>query len=612
MLLKNKYPLAISLITFVVSIIVLFSGKSNLSFYISVDAPTDLHVTIEKKDYLFKSKSTSSIRLEKANTYNFQSVDYENIENLTLSLNHDSKLNSKTRLYYALLKKPGYHPIHFNINEIELGKNTQLIGLSNILVTGGKNQSLTLKTNNALTSKIDSTGILINFIFSTILFLILSISNFNTFKSLVYTPRFLIIPFVLLIIFCVALTMAVQSRYNASPDEHDHFLAAEYYKKNSKTPKKGTDEAVFSYNSTWNYSRVYNKELDYLLTGKFSDLFKKMSIQSYKSIRFFNVSLILLLFVLSLVFPKYNIIFLPFVIAPQPWYIMSYINNGALPLFLSFLLLIITEKNKEFFHVDFNTNKKKYLLFLLGVILGAILLSKRNYLIYGFSYLVYIFFLCNDYSISFELSLKKYIQLYKPLLIIISIALVTFTVRIASIELLNDEPAVLSENVQDFYKKSQENRAQLFKTGRAGKDHYGSYFESTKKWISQSYNSFNGNYGYMQYSSSKKHYNKLLIIHILFIILLAYYSVKNYSKELLVCSLILIGVAGLLFFASSYLYSYMYDFQPQGKYLLPMLPVLGLFIYKCNINTKILAFSVIILFFFSMYSFVFTGILNLK
>ena len=73
----------------------LFTGKSNLSFLISVDAPTDLHVTIEKKDYLFKSKSIKSVRLHKSNTYNFATVDYENIKDLTLTFNRGSKSNSK-------------------------------------------------------------------------------------------------------------------------------------------------------------------------------------------------------------------------------------------------------------------------------------------------------------------------------------------------------------------------------------------------------------------------------------------------------------------------------------------------------------------------------------
>jgi len=603
-----KYPLLASSFFFVISIIILFVGEPTLNFYVSVDTPSDLHITIEKRDYLFKAKNTNSYKTKGSNTYNVISTNYNNIKNLSLTFN--SKNDSKIKLFYALLKQPGYQPIHFDINQIKLGGETQLINISNTLSTIGKNQKFTLNSDKLMNPKIDFRAILMLFLFSIILFLILAIFNFKSLINISYSPRSLLIPFALLTTFFIALNMAIESRYNTSPDEKDHFLAAEFFKDHSKTPIKGSNDAIFSYNSTWNYSRAYNKELDYLLTGKFSNLFKKMPIESYKSIRFFNVSLIFLLFIVSLLFPQYNIILLPFVIAPEPWYIMSYVNNGALPLFLSFLILIITEKNREIFSLNFSSTKKKYIIILLGLILGAILLSKRNYLIFAFSYIIYLFFLCNNNLT--ELNFKKSIQLYKPLLLIISIAFTIFIVRIVSIKAFNNNSPVLTENVQSFYKKSQNNRARLFDTHRAGKDRFGSYLESTKEWLKGSYKSFNGNYGSMQYFSSSKYYNRLIIIHILIIFLLSYYAITNYSKSILISFIILISVASLLFFASSYIYSYNYDFQAQGKYLLPILPVLGMFIYKCKINTKFLLLVTLILFSFSAYSFIFKGILNLK
>ena len=605
MLLKNRYPIILSTLIFVFSLVLLFSGRSEFIFYANVSTPSDLKIKIEKKEYLFKSKRVKSIRLEKSNTYNFETVDYEKIKSISFDLK--SKKDSKLRIYYALIKKPGFEPIYFNLNNVEFNENSKILELSNTLLVQGNNKLFTLKTSESLFNKLDYRSIFVLFVFALVLFFILKITDFNFFNQILFNARSLIVPFALLIIFCMALNMAVLSRYNGSPDENDHFLAVEYFKNNSKTPKKGTSEAVFSYNPSWNYSRVYNKELDYMLSGRFTSLFKGMSIENYKSARFFNVSLILLLFIVSILFPKYNIILIPFILTPQSWYIMSYVNNGALPLFLSFLLLIITEKNKRIFSDKFDN--KNNVLFLMAIILGVILLSKRNYLIFAFSYVMYIFFLSNVNLTQFKLN---GIKLYKPLLLVITVAIAVFGLRVGAIKILNKTTPALTENVEEFYKKSQENRDKLFKNGRGGEAMFGSYLISTKKWIKASYNSFNGNYGYMQYESSERHYNKLLVVHIFVLIILAYFFRKNYSIELLAYLCIFLVVGGLLFFASSYLYSYKYDYQPQGKYLLPILPVLGMLIYKCKVDTKILMLVGIVLFSFSAYSFVFKGILNLQ
>jgi hypothetical protein len=79
---------------------------------------------------------------------------------------------------------------------------------------------------------------------------------------------FLIVSCAISIIIGLALSVAIKSGYNASPDEHDHFLAAEYFKLNSFTPVERSNDAVYTYNSLWSYSRVYSKGFDYFISWK--------------------------------------------------------------------------------------------------------------------------------------------------------------------------------------------------------------------------------------------------------------------------------------------------------------------------------------------------------
>jgi hypothetical protein len=69
--------------------------------------------------------------------------------------------------------------------------------------------------------------------------------------------------------------------------------------------------------------------------------------------------------------------------------------------------------------------------------------------------------------------------------------------------------------------------------------------------------------------------------------------------------------------ASSYIYSYKYDFQPQGRYLFPIMPILGFTLYKLKENsggkfTNQFVFPVsAILFFVGIYSFIFIGLASI-
>ena len=89
--------------------------------------------------------------------------------------------------------------------------------------------------------------------------------------------------------------------------------------------------------------------------------------------------------------------------------------------------------------------------------------------------------------------------------------------------------------------------------------------------------------------------------------------IKSRDKELIYWSFILFAFFVSVIFAASYIYSYLHDYQAQGRYVFPVLPVFGLFLYKAYTaftNRKIRILSMLLfisVFMLGLYSFIFIG-----
>lgn len=192
----------------------------------------------------------------------------------------------------------------------------------------------------------------------------------------------------MLAVLAVVVRMATVSAFNAHPDEKDHVSAGKYYMEYWDPPKVGDPRAEGAYS---NYGISYLHQLDavYFFAGKFARLLLPLAGTDYLALRLFNVTLLGILMLLFWRLPwEARPAFLPLFISPQIWYIFSYFNGDALPLFCSFLVVYflarilgtvqgqgLTQSGSRCFHTP--------LRFLgLGATLGVIAVSKQNYYVF--------------------------------------------------------------------------------------------------------------------------------------------------------------------------------------------------------------------------------------
>jgi hypothetical protein len=190
---------------------------------------------------------------------------------------------------------------------------------------------------------------------------------------------------------------------------------------------------------------------------------------------------------------------------------------------------------------------------------------------------------------------------------------------VAAREITIDRPQKdnLSVETAEYYKQSKVNFENHLSSGISGYDKFHSYPKMLKTWIITSYRSFFGAYGYMKFMGNTFYYKVILVIHLLFVLGFLMLIIFKRDYELGFWALVFIVSLLSMIFASSYVYSFRYDYQPQGKYLLPVLPILGLFFlkgkekYRGKYLNLIFLPLFISLFLMSLYSFLFVGYYSL-
>ena len=180
----------------------------------------------------------------------------------------------------------------------------------------------------------------------------------------------------------LAATMAVMSAFNAHPDEIYHLGAGRYYLTHWLPPRITEAELLPSL-SAYGFTYLGDSDVTYFLAGKLAHLLSFATLDERLCFRAFNLVLF------GALIARYAVcreVFSPLVvllITPQVWYVFSYFNNDALPLFLALLVADavfgaharVTEALSEPWRASL-------LLPLLGcgVGIGLLVLTKSNYL----------------------------------------------------------------------------------------------------------------------------------------------------------------------------------------------------------------------------------------
>lgn len=424
------------------------------------------------------------------------------------------------------------------------------------------------------------------------------------------------VPVLLFGIWLLIIVMAGISRDNAHPDEYVHMSATSYYQ-DHWLPPVIDDPAIRHTYSVYGVSRLNNGEIYYLFAGKFAKFFQTFKIPEYFSLRLFNVCLFGLILLYTIRNRYARMAALPFLLSPQVWYLFSYCASDAFALFFAFLAACELIDPGSLLHRYLKGDGwgvKVVGAILLGVLLGIVFLLKKNY--YPFVVFFYLclaakFFLTDEYFWE-----KK--EAVKRLVLITLIGLGVFGLQVGADYHVNGSDrqekmiSMQEELAHHWYKPSTELHKKHVSLYRKARGTTLETLVKTDRWFERSFQTSFGVYGYFTISGTKGYYD---LVRWSGIALLVFVFGSIFRGGGLVGSGLAVAAAGLAagLIGVSLYHSWTVDFQSQGRYLFPILPMLGI-LYGWNhaaVNRRLLILFVTPMVMLGGYSFIFEGLMRI-
>jgi hypothetical protein len=400
------------------------------------------------------------------------------------------------------------------------------------------------------------------------------------------------------------LVMAGTSPFNAHPDEHLHFKAAQYYMSYWFPPKVGDARSEYTY-SYFGISYLDEPDIVYFLVGKFSEVLRFTGLSPYLLTRAFNAALFVALFLILLKYslqieiPLYGILLL----SPQLWYIFSYLNGDAFGFFVGTFLIL--ELSKLIRDPETTMPPIK-----IGLWLGLLVLAKRNYytlipLLAGVAVWHWIFFSKVGQG---QILLKKWLMV-ALLAAIIALPKIVYQQWVNDFNLSEKRVAQMEKMAAPGFKPSEVTapyspwHVNIRAKGRP-------FLEllSTYDWHSISFKSMVGLYGWMNVLSPNWYYWVIFLLYMLLFGRLFLPSRPFVLSEVILTAIAIFGMAASCL--ASFINSWTVAFQAQGRYLFPVFCIFLLlmaykwerlpqrFLYSVFLSTGLL----------SLWNFIFVGL----
>lgn len=455
------------------------------------------------------------------------------------------------------------------------------------------------------------------------------------------------VPIALWVATALAAYLAAFSPINVHPDERYHIEAAKYYADHWLPPAVGAPEARASY-SQFGFS--YLDELDsvYFFAGKFIAV-AGWAISPSLAGRLFNVSLFAALAFLATRFHSVRPIFGLLLISPQIWYVFGYFNGDAFPLFLTFIAtcLIVSPPYSRKAIVG------------LGVVLGLLAISKFNFS----AFLIYVALLVvvgirPIYSLlgMLGIGLMAYAQYFGKGLAsalgasalacwsflitvlvknacnlpaknsvhkLVFAGLVALTVLLPRVLYdlsVNGTPEHKSKIRADVARKLSlpeylpDTAQSIVGIGlQRKKVRFQEIFFPPWNWGLVSFQSFVGLYGYMNVRSPAPYYSLMgLVYSFVTVYALIRIAASGSGEQRWLLLNAIFCCAFLIFFAA--FASWTSDFQPQGRYLFPLIGVFALLGHRTSnlLKPALMQGALVIVFLLSAYSFIFVALTHLS
>jgi hypothetical protein len=458
-----------------------------------------------------------------------------------------------------------------------------------------------------------------------------------------FTPHVALKIFLVIVVALAAL-MSLKSDFNTHPDEVNHFLAAQYYTKHFFPPVI-EDPAIRESYSVYGVSYLNYHWAEYLYAGKFAWLASPFFSELFRAARF---SAVFLFATLAAFFfyrsRKENaeefVIACFLLVTPQIWYIFSYVNNDVFALFAAMLTAYQMASPKSLLHKflqaeNFSANSAGGIFF--GILIGLLLIAKANYLAFLLFAALWLLYKFPVLRMKFENRAPRFspdFGIFKKYAFIALVGFLILTFRCGLDFYVNGETNFVGFSYLNKYFGNLENKGKLLayqeeiadyccKPSTLENDLANSHKDlhlkakglslkhlfSRWEWHKFSFASFVGGYGWMDIWASRRFYRSMAILYILFGVYLTAAIVRSKDrKSLAQLGIFLFGL--FLTVSISVALSWVYAFQPQGRYLFPAIPMLGLLVYSVRRHLHNLALHAFIVaaFLLSIYSFVFVAL----
>jgi hypothetical protein len=424
------------------------------------------------------------------------------------------------------------------------------------------------------------------------------------------------VPVLLFGVWILILTMAGISKENAHPDEYVHMSATTYYQDHWLPPVLD-DPAIRQTYSVYGVSRLNSGEVYYLFAGKFHKFLKTFDLPDYLSLRLFNVGLFGLILLLTVRNRYARMVALPFLVSPQIWYVFCYSASDAFALFFAFLAACQLIDPASLLHRYLKGDGWGIKLLgavALGLLLGIVFLLKKNY--YPFVAFFYIVLAAKLFFTDQFFWDKKAAILRLVLITVIGLGILGL--RIGADYLVNgsdrDEKIVRlqEELAHPWYKPGTElhkKHVSLYRKAR------GTTLETivmVDRWFEKTFQSSFGVFGYFTITGSQAYYDLVRWSGVALLVI--FFAAIFRGGGILGSGLAVatLGLAAGLIGVSLY-HSWTLDFQAQGRYLFPIIPMFGI-LYGWNypaISKRVLALALTPMFTLAVYDFIFEGLLRI-
>ena len=393
------------------------------------------------------------------------------------------------------------------------------------------------------------------------------------------------VPICLVAALVLIVSIAAVSNLGAHPDEHAHRLAGDYYQEHFLPPPVGAEHIRHTY-SGYGVSRLHSGEAAYFFLGKFARLFHALGLPSFMKQRLFNVCLWTALLVLALVRHEFRILMVPALLSPQVWYVFGYVNSDAFAVFVMMLAAWQVAAPRSAWNrlLDGATAADRpgpFAAVCLGLLFGLLFLLKKNF--YFFLLFLGLHFL---WRIVFG-----HTRLNRGNLRRIGVVLLIGLGLFAGVR-------GTDAWVNDFQKGERMLQARYqfadrhLNPGTPLEQRY-IYMQmrdrgvslkrvlTANRWGEKFFRSIAGMYGFMRVSAPTPYYRLYKGLGLLLLAIVTVTACLRGGREGMSLWLLTLVPAGALVAFALYS-SWTVDFQPQGRYALPIVGMLAVFAVECR------------------------------